>query len=317
MSYSTPSEKYRKYRDLLQDDPHNEVYSRKLTKYGNMLKKSQKGGNLLDQILTNTPQVNDVPATNEPVSNADASGSGSKAKTENLIRKINDMVAYAQENGMSGGSKKRSTHGSGSGSRVKGYRQMVGGGKYELPKQIQTIKDKLAKPMGEEAIIQGVTTLKDTAQKSSAEAEELKQTVASLNAQLEALRSSSESAKEQIGTKEQSLKELTEAYEALRKAIGVPDGLTYVKDVEEAKAILKKSADEIERLKQEIEALKAKAQTDEANIRDLSQKLVTAEQDLRELEGVHNDTIKGYDEIVAEYDRRYTDLMSQIGALTE
>ena len=316
MSYSTPSEKYRKYKDLLRDDPHNEVYSRKLMKYGNMVKKSQKGGNLLDQILPNTPQFDDVPATKEPVPNTDASGSnGSKAKTENLVRKINDMIAYAQENGMTGGTKKRSAHGSGSGSRVKGYRQMVGGAR-EVPAQIQAAMDKLKQSMGETEIIQGVSLLKEKAVKSTQEAIDLKARVDSLTAQLEAIQQEKQSADENIGTKEKSLGELEEAYKALRTAIELGNGLTKEQDVEKAKEILRLSKEEITKLKEEIARLKEQADKEKETIAQLTAELKKATDDLQELEGVHDATIKGYEEVVTEYDKKYKELMGKIGALT-
>ena len=118
-------EKYRKYENMLQTDPYNMTYSRKLTKYGAMLKKHQKGGTHLDQNFSHTPQAHaHTPAkilVNKPTNSLVASKpSESSARTAILIKKINDMVAYAKETGMRGGARKTI-------STVKGYRNMTGG----------------------------------------------------------------------------------------------------------------------------------------------------------------------------------------------
>jgi len=125
MSYSTASEKYRKYETLLRNDPSNSVYSRKLAKYGAMLsKKNQMGGNhqahhqnIKDQGLSNTPP----PGTNY---------SQSGASSSKLTKNINDMIAYAQEKSLEGGTKKPTLSKSNTNKQttsIKGHRQMTGG----------------------------------------------------------------------------------------------------------------------------------------------------------------------------------------------
>lgn len=157
MSYSTPSEKYRKYSALMRENPHNNLYARKLTKYKNMLAKTQKtsqnqkgGTSIIDQIFPNSPspgsnpeyQYDNVSITNklngmiaQSNSNANANSnvnfnSNSKSgnvTTDALVKKINDMVVYAQELGQHGGAKKTTHDAHKKVNRVKGYRKMVGG----------------------------------------------------------------------------------------------------------------------------------------------------------------------------------------------
>lgn len=136
MSYSTADEKYRKYEGLLRKDPSNTLYKRKLQKYKTLSSKvAQRGGNGSNsnpfaEPVTPIPQPKDnQPKANNPVN--------SQAKTSDLVNKIHNMLAYAQQNGasMEGGSGSKSGKKKGTGSdgskkhktQVKGYRNMVGG----------------------------------------------------------------------------------------------------------------------------------------------------------------------------------------------
>lgn len=127
MSYSTADEKYRKYQWLVRTDPSNRLYERKLQKYKNLASKNiQKGGNGNNSNPFAEPMTPDNNAQTNPLpSNDNVPVTG---RTSELLSKINNMIAYSQQNGAG----KKSSHGNKSKSfrdktQVKGYRNMVGG----------------------------------------------------------------------------------------------------------------------------------------------------------------------------------------------
>jgi hypothetical protein len=121
--------KYQKYKNLIELNPNNTLYKRKYEKYTHFM---QKGGNLPHQSMSQQQAPNNQQgALSQP--------SGSKPQTSELIRKIQDIVDYSKQRGVSvagienikglegirGGSRIKAD--TGSSTKIKGYRDMSGG----------------------------------------------------------------------------------------------------------------------------------------------------------------------------------------------
>lgn len=169
MSYSTPDEKYKKYSTLSRENPHNELYSSKLTKYKNMLAKIHKKTQNEDpqSFYQNcgNPNVFTTNTTNESnTQNKSNSNINNQMTTNDLIKKMNELIARAQEIGQRNGTKKfiadvldahkKSIHG-------KGYRKMFGGNPSDSI-VLQNAQDDLQRH-GEivEKVVSGVKSLKE------------------------------------------------------------------------------------------------------------------------------------------------------------
>lgn len=113
MSYSTPIEKQRKYMSLLKQDPHNDIYKRKVEKYASITGqyggKSSATDDILDKInnvLSYKPTVNkikgyremaggDVQAFNEPyeaLANQNAVREKQKDYTKVILNGVNNLA---------------------------------------------------------------------------------------------------------------------------------------------------------------------------------------------------------------------------------
>lgn len=304
MSYSTPSEKYRKYKTLLHDDPHNAVYAKKLNKYKNM---SQKGGNIIDQIM-NTPK--EVLNSN---SNSNSNVSAS-SKTADLIKKINDMVEYAQESGKSlqGGAK----------SSVKGFRKMVGGAveTFENPPMLARLGEKLTlQTKNHEKIISGVQELVSKIADSNKRIDELTKEVAQMRVVIDEAEEKSSTTEEQIGKTSEELENLKNSYNKLVEALNVfeldPESDENI--VNKAKELKEKTDAEISELEQKLENLQKEKGSADEKFSKLEQELSDALRSLENLKKVHSESVTKYNEFIGAYETNYSDLMTNFDNLME
>lgn len=143
MSYSTPNEKYRKYEELLSNNPNNETYKRKVHKYRALSLKMngsiQIGGNTQSNEEFKFDALREM-AGQQPLNqkqymgNTKSDGDNrSRLNSTELVKKINNLVAYAQETGMQmdGGANKKNKNTQNKTTSIKGYRLLGGGSENE------------------------------------------------------------------------------------------------------------------------------------------------------------------------------------------
>lgn len=303
MSYSTPSEKYRKYKTLLHDDPHNAVYAKKLNKYKNM---SQKGGNIIDQIM-NTPK--EVLNSN---SNSNSNVSAS-SKTADLIKKINDMVEYAQESGKSlqGGAK----------SSVKGFRKMVGGAveTFENPPMLARLGEKLTiQTQNHEKIIDGVQELLKKTDDLRNKITELEKTIEQLRNDANDVSEKNTLLEAEIVSTKKDLEDLKQSRDKLEEALKVLDlDPNSANLVDEAKELKHKAGQEISNQEAKLTELVEKQQATKTEHDKLKQQLDDAMKSLENLKKVHSESVTKYNEFIGAYETNYSDLMTNFDNLME
>lgn len=138
MSVSIANRKYRKYENLIKADPKNEKYKHKMEKYTKMI---QTGGTTIphqmqpsvqqyaQQYVAQQPmQMPMQPPVQQQPTTAGNDEYGldrlrGNPQTADLVKKIQKIIDYSDRSGMTGGSKKHHN----SKSKVKGYRNMIGG----------------------------------------------------------------------------------------------------------------------------------------------------------------------------------------------
>jgi len=130
MSVSIANRKYRKYENLIKADPKNEKYKHKMEKYTKMI---QTGGTAIPHQMQPSvqqyaaQQPMQMPMQQQPtMAGNDEYGLDilrGNPQTADLVKKIQKIIDYSDKSGMTGGSKKHHH----SKSKVKGYRNMIGG----------------------------------------------------------------------------------------------------------------------------------------------------------------------------------------------
>lgn len=290
MSYSTADEKYRKYEGLLRKEPSNSLYKRKLEKYKALsAKSSQRGGNGSNP--NQNPFAEPITPPNDTKHDSLAK-SQSQAKTGDLVNKIHNMLAYAQQNGatMEGGAKKRSNESKDPKkhkTQVKGYRDMVGGvidfgapdfdpntqiALLNVKKPAQNLKELTeTQTLLSKKILASVGTLSTSKSDLEREIERLKALVTSTGTEKEKIQL-------ELNAKIEELRVLQEAHDELVKT-GKGADLEQKKRIEELLAAAEEQKKlleaETKKLEEALEAAKLKEQEHAQAVQILEQKIET------------------------------------------
>jgi hypothetical protein len=346
--YSTPGEKYRKYVSLLKHDPTNDLYSRKMLKYKKMLKKSEgdksnnsnhhqsggTGSNLMDQIFPLTPSVSNTgsPGFSNPhawdlgLGSAETGRSGSTSasrsrstnhldsKTNDIVNKINALVAYTKESGglMGGGKKYKNATIKAS---TQGHRDMKGGLSAEQialkAKNAQDLQDRRnAINASSAATLQGITNLKLDHGIIEARILTMTEEIQKLNGQIQTLTDAQGVGNGEIQQFKDDIVTLHESLEKLGTVMGagllkytnqddiantVKERTAYIEDIKAKAVDMKKDnsdkAQEIIRLTNELflaintkgdelERMKKISEQNQLEINRLTAELATASQEL-------------------------------------
>jgi colicin import membrane protein len=304
MNYSIANEKYRKYKTLQKKHPRNATYTYKVQKYNELMSKfGQKGGNeQMNQMYGTVPnqqfsfnqnqgQLNKSNPLVETMDRKNLSmnqtnmqnynGSASQAKTSELVRKIQNMVEYAKQNGMKGGSQKKSsntTTNSGAKNTIKGIRNMKGGVKvgdldfskenlfdnpleFEEEEKQKTIEQLTAEQQNvTSAIEKSVNAIIN-------KKNELEQKIAELDAEKKRLEQDKKIAEETMAEKLKEIEELNTAKKALEEAL---------REYEEVPEELGPSISEVKAdLENKIDSLNKELAQEKQTIEELNKKLAT------------------------------------------
>jgi peptidoglycan hydrolase CwlO-like protein len=251
------NEKYRKYKNLLEDEPENDSYLYKFKKYSSLM--NQKGGNLnVNKPIFDNFNFGNNNMTNNltNVTHDIPKSSNSNMRTNELIGKIQELVEYSKRHSsnlenakkdlkdFAGGARRRKSK-SKSSTKITGYRDMSGGaferGEYK-PKSdeiLEGLKIGQQQAIGNQ-ILQGVTTLadqkmtlaeenqrqKEEIERIKRELEEAKTKIEELRKQLEVLTTENDQNKnkitelnEQIKTLERERDEMGEAVTKLKNSL--------------------------------------------------------------------------------------------------
>lgn len=310
MSNSLVNEKYRKYAELLRRDPMNSMYARKLNKYRTMaINLTQRGGNA---------------GIVEPDNVSSAAGT----ETNDLVNKINAMLAYAKGGArQSTGTRRVETK------KVKGYRDMSGGA--WAPPTTGDASDALKKVEDINTIASiksqqelGVK-IEDGVNKLRTDNEELKKRIAELTAKIADLEEQLAGKQTEQGKIQQRIEELDSEKGALMTAyhelvnelnkkpldLGIDTNPEFT--AVQIKQIKEKVTDKLNALNEELAALKAKSADNQSEIDALNTQLEEARSDLKAAEAYYTGEIVGLAERIKAYDAQLTEFQTKYGNLFE
>ena len=312
MSYSTADEKYRKYAELLRSEPSNSLYKRKLQKYRTLASKTtQRGGNAPNPFAEPLSSSKDIVSSSRNNRNDHVD---SRARTNELVSKIQNMLAYAQVAQTQTGAGKKKKHRT----QTKGYRNMVGGVDLDfsadgtISNSAQVLQDakhnqsadfgrfKEAQKQTSQQIVSGVEKLIAAKKEADTKVVRLEAELADLQGQLADVNRQMSDIEDQLAEKNGELVQLTTAKEQLEKALDVANT---------------GSQQGMDQLRQQLEDLQQKAAAREealaAEIAKLERQLAEA---TNKANGLDDDTAKlraQIDAMKASANQLYTDLNTQ------